>query len=80
MRLLLILFAISVALDHINASFVNPYPRYESYNDGGNPGEALYLTKYIENGDIETVCLFLTLQSLIESCLFASWYRSKSLN
>lgn len=58
MRLLFKLFGVLVALSYINASFINPYPRFESYNDGGNPGEALYLTKYIENGDIETVRLF----------------------
>lgn len=39
----------------ISGSFVNPYPRYKLFCDGGDPGDALYLTKYIESGDIETV-------------------------
>lgn len=76
MRLLFKLFGVLVALSYINASFINPYPRFESYNDGGNPGEALYLTKYIENGDIETVRLFILALRFIR-ILFVS-YLSKS--
>lgn len=76
MRLLFKLFGVLVALSYINASFINPYPRFESYNDGGNPGEALYLTKYIENGDIETVRLFFLALRFIR-ILFVS-YLSKS--
>lgn len=58
MRLIFLFFDISVTVAVISASFVNPYLRFNSYNDGGNPGDALYLTKYIENGDIETVRFF----------------------
>lgn len=39
----------------IDASFINPYPRYKYYRDNDDPGEPLFLTKYIENGDIELV-------------------------
>lgn len=38
-----------------DANFVNPYPRFTRYSDGGDPGEPLYLTKYIESGEIELV-------------------------
>lgn len=55
MRLIFLFFIIFLAFTVISGSFVNPYPRFSSFNDGGNPGDALYLTKYIENGDIETV-------------------------
>lgn len=59
MRLFAIFFSVSIILTGSSGSFINPYPRFESYNDGGNPGEALYLTKYIENGEIETVSLLI---------------------
>lgn len=31
------------------------YPKLTFLNDNGDPGTALYLTKYIENGDIVAV-------------------------
>lgn len=43
------------ALAAIEASFINPYPRYVKRQDSGDPGEALYLTKYIESGELELV-------------------------
>lgn len=55
MRFILLLFNMSLIFAVIDGSFVNPYPRYKSFSDGGDPGEALYLTKYIESGDIGTV-------------------------
>lgn len=55
MRSLLLLVTSMVALASIEASFVNPYPRYAKYEDDGDPGEPLYLTKYIESGDLELV-------------------------
>nr|AAY27740.1 salivary/fat body serine carboxypeptidase [Sitodiplosis mosellana] len=54
MRLILLLFNISVTFCVISGSFINPYPRFKSFHDDGDPGEAVYLTKYIESGDIET--------------------------
>lgn len=57
MRLILLFCNISVIFTVISGSFVNPYPKYKLFSDDGDPGEALYLTKYIENGDIETVSL-----------------------
>ncbi|XP_031635893.1 venom serine carboxypeptidase-like [Contarinia nasturtii] len=53
MRTFLLFLNIAVAVNVIHGSFMNPYPRLKSYNDGGNPGDALYLTKYIENGEID---------------------------
>lgn len=38
-----------------DAIFTNPYPKFAKYVDDGDPGEALYLTKYIESGEIELV-------------------------
>lgn len=55
MRLILLLLNISVTFCVISGSFVNPYPRFNAFHDGGDPGDAVYLTKYIESGDIETV-------------------------
>lgn len=55
MRFILLILNFAVTYTVIGGSFVNPYPRFKLYNDGENPGDALYLTKYIENGDIETV-------------------------
>lgn len=46
-----------MVLTIVSGVFVNPYPRYNLFRDDGDPGEALYLTKYIESGDIETVLL-----------------------
>lgn len=60
MHLIWLFYSISVFFTVISASFINPYPRFKSSNDGGDPGDALYLTEYIEKGDIETVNLFET--------------------
>lgn len=57
MRFIFLFSFILVTLTAVRGSFINPYPRFKSYNDGGNPGDALYLTEYIEKGDIETVNL-----------------------
>lgn len=54
MRLILLCVIFGIC----SGTFINPYPRFQLYNDDGNPGEALYLTKYIESGDIETVSWF----------------------
>ncbi|XP_031635891.1 venom serine carboxypeptidase-like [Contarinia nasturtii] len=54
MRSLLLIISITVVVNVIRGTFINRYPRYKSYSDGGDPGQALYLTKYIENGDIDT--------------------------
>lgn len=61
MRFIILISSIFVALTAVHGSFINPYPRFKSFSDGGNPGDALYLTEYIEKGDIETVkfcCVF----------------------
>lgn len=53
MCLLTISVSVLVIFGAIGASVVDPNPR------GGDPGKALYLTKYIENGEIAKVRLFL---------------------
>lgn len=37
----------------IVSAFRNPYPRYQEYHDGGDPGEPLFLTDLIKVGDLE---------------------------
>lgn len=49
-----------VAIATIEATFVNPYPRFARFEDDGDPGEALYLTKYIESGNLEFVSSLFT--------------------
>ena len=61
MRLIFLFLNISVTFCVISGSFINPYPRFKLFKDDGDPGEAVYLTKYIESGDIETVRLVLVL-------------------
>lgn len=58
MHFILAFFLTVVIFTTVDGSFVNPYPRYEFYTDNDDPGEPLFLTKYIENGDIETVSTF----------------------
>lgn len=56
MKKMWIIFIISAIYTIAEASFINSmYPRYKFYKDNGDPGEPLYLTKYIEKGDINTV-------------------------
>lgn len=60
MRSILLFFNILITFCVISNSFVNPYLQFDSFssqttNDGKDPGDALFLTKYIESGDIETV-------------------------
>lgn len=52
---LIISCAIILIICDVDASFVNPYPRYKAYRDNNDPGEPLYLTKYIESGNVELV-------------------------
>lgn len=33
--------------------FINPYPRFSEFNDGGDAGDAVFLTEYIEKGQYE---------------------------
>lgn len=51
MKLLLLLLLSLVA--YANCFLTNPYPRYQHYNDGGDPGEPLFLTEYIEKGRLD---------------------------
>lgn len=55
MRVFLLFCAISVISTNVSGSFLNPYPEIKFFSDYGDSGDALYLTEYIENGDIETV-------------------------
>lgn len=55
MRLIVVIVNISVLFAVTSGLFLNPYPQPKYFSDDGDPGEALYLTKYIESGDIETV-------------------------
>lgn len=55
---LLIACATITIICDVDASFVNPYPRFKAYYDNNDPGEPLYLTKYIESGNVELVPLF----------------------
>lgn len=57
MRFIFLISFILVAVTAVHGSFINPYPRFKLYDDSGDPGNALYLTEYIEKGDIETVNL-----------------------
>lgn len=67
MYFILQFFLIVVILTIVKGSFVNPYPRYKFYGDDGDPGEPLFLSKYIENGDIETVSTCFRLLNLLLS-------------
>lgn len=60
MRFFLIVCNISVLLfaKIISGSVINRYPRSNIVNDDNDPGDALYVTKFIESGDIETVCFY----------------------
>lgn len=53
--LLLCLIAILLITPSYSArrSFINPYPRFKHYNDGDDPGEALYLTDIIAKDPLE---------------------------
>lgn len=54
MRLLLLVCSVAVHLiPTARAAFPNPYPRFARYSDDGDPGEALYLTDYIESNELE---------------------------
>lgn len=61
MRLFLlacIAFAFAIAI--ADGSFISSmYPRFKHYHDGEDPGDALYLTEYIEKNDIEHVSWYL---------------------
>lgn len=46
----LILFAVLIGAVQC---FINPYPRYSEYYDGGDTGDAVFLTEYIERGQFE---------------------------
>lgn len=37
----------------VNSSFINPYPRFAKYNDGGDPGDPAFLTPLIQAGKID---------------------------
>lgn len=51
----ILLFSMVLFATAKSSSFINPYPEIKPFRDGGDPGEPLFLTKYIENGDIKTV-------------------------
>lgn len=68
MRLFFAICNISAIFFAVSGSFVNPYPRFQHFSDDGDPGEALYLTKYIESGDIKTVRFLLLLLTFFDSC------------
>lgn len=55
MRSISLISLIAVILTVVDGSFINQYPRFKLQKDDGDPGEPLYLTKYIESGDIQTV-------------------------
>ncbi len=48
----MLLLAFTVLISVVQCSF-NPYPRYSEYSDGGDTGEPVFLTEYIEKGEIE---------------------------
>lgn len=74
---ILSVFLSVIPLFLVDASFVNPYPRYQAYHDGGDPGNALYLTDYIERGDVELVIIVFpfSLALLIISFRAPMWYQ-----
>lgn len=48
----MLLFVFTVIIGGVQCLF-NPYPRYSEYYDGGDAGEPLFLTEYIEKGEFE---------------------------
>lgn len=48
----MLLFVFTVIIGGVQCLF-NPYPRYSEYCDGGDAGEPLFLTEYIEKGEFE---------------------------
>ncbi|KAJ6644320.1 Venom serine carboxypeptidase [Pseudolycoriella hygida] len=49
----LLIVSLLAVLVGVSQCTVNPYPRFKEYSDGGDTGEPLFLTEYIENGRIE---------------------------
>lgn len=60
MRIILLFCTISVIFTVISASFLELNEKLETFSHDGDPGEALFLTEYIENEDIETVGFSIT--------------------
>lgn len=60
MRLILLFSNILVLLSVVSGSlFFGQYPEIEFSSDSRESGDALLLTKYIENGDIKTVSKYI---------------------
>lgn len=61
-----------IAIAMADGSFINSmYPRFKHFRDDGDPGEALYLTEYIEKNDIENVSqAYVIAKSFASSCKF----------
>lgn len=55
MWVIFVFYQILVIFGAIECSIIDPSFRFKILSDDGDPGEALYLTEYIENDDIETV-------------------------
>lgn len=58
MRSVLLFSAVSVLFTVGSALFLNPNHEVESFIHDGHPGKASFLSKYIENGDVEIVSIF----------------------
>lgn len=55
MRLILLIFVFSATYAIAEGFFTNHRRRSKIFRNNEDSGKALYLTKYIEEGDIETV-------------------------
>lgn len=55
MRLILLIFAFSAINGIANGFFANFRRQSKSFQSSEDAGDPLFLTKYIEEGDIETV-------------------------
>lgn len=53
--ILLVLLIGSVFLNGANSFITEVYPKVTQFSNDGDPGEPLFLTNYIVNGDIATV-------------------------
>lgn len=57
----------------VECSFFNPYRQLRYYSDDDDPGEPLYLTEYIESGDIEKVHFYLCIYLIHFRQLLLHW-------
>lgn len=52
MENLMFFVLLTLSIGVVQCSF-NPYPRYSEFSDGGDTGEPIFLTEYIEKGQFD---------------------------